>query len=181
MSPQQLTALDAMFSLAGRILNEGVEPHARPRALIGSSTEGITAANKIQELLADDLSVVVWNQGTVFGLGDATLEALEAAVLEYQFGIFVFTPDDRLHSRGETKSVARDNVIFELGLFIGKLGRHRGFLVHPGKGAIALPSDLVGITTAIYDPEEKNPAAAFGPVCNRIRDAVRAANRQDGV
>jgi len=81
---------------------------------IGSSREGIEIANKLQELLAEDFSVVVWNQGTVFGLGDSTLEALEAAILEYQFGIFVFTPDDELHSRGKTKTVARDNVLFEL-------------------------------------------------------------------
>lgn len=179
MSPQQFTALDAIFSLAGRILNEGIEQDGRPRAFIGSSTEGLTVANKIQELLAHDLSVVVWNQGTVFGLGDATLEALEAAVLEYQFGIFVFTPDDKLQTRGETKPVARDNVLFELGLFIGKLGRHRAFVVHPGKRAIVLPSDLLGITTATYDPDERNLAAAIGPVCNRIRGAVKAA--QDSV
>jgi hypothetical protein len=179
MSPQQFSALDAVFSLAGRIFNEGVEHDGRPRAFIGSSTEGLSVANKIQELLAHDLSVVVWNQGTVFGLGDATLEALEAAVLEYQFGIFVFTPDDKLQTRGETKPVARDNVLFELGLFIGKLGRHRAFVVHPAKRAIVLPSDLLGITTATYDPHERNLAAAIGPVCNRIRGAIRTA--QDSI
>jgi predicted nucleotide-binding protein len=54
-------------------------------------------------------------------LGDSTLEALERAVLEYEFGIFVFTPDDEIHTRGELKPVARDNVVFEAGLFIGKL------------------------------------------------------------
>jgi hypothetical protein len=180
MSPQQFTALEAIFSLAGRILKDGVKRDDRPRAFIGSSTEGLTIANKIQELLSHDLSADVWNQGTVFGLGDATLEALEVAVLQYQFGIFVFTPDDHLHTRGEAKPVARDNVLFELGLFIGKLGRHRAFVIHPGKRAIDLPSDLLGITTAKYDPDEKNLASTLGPVCNRIRDAVRAAKGQDG-
>lgn len=173
MSSQQFTALDAIFSLTGRILNKGVDGDGKPRAFIGSSSEGLTIANKIQELLAHDFSAVVWNQGTVFGLGDATLEALEAAVMEYQCGIFVFTPDDWLQTRGETIPVARDNVLFELGLFIGKLGRHKAFLIHPGKKAIALPSDLLGITTATYDPEEKNLAASLGPVCNKIRDAVK--------
>lgn len=181
MSPQQFAALNTLFSLAGRVLEEGVGQNGRPRAFIGSSTEGLLVANKIQELLAHDLSVVVWNQGTVFGLGDATLEALEAAVLEYQFGIFVFTPDDHLHSRGETNPVARDNVLFELGLFIGRLGRRRAFVVHPGGRSIALPTDLSGITTASYRPDEQNLAAALGPVCNRIRDAVQAAKPLDRV
>lgn len=179
MSPQQFAALDAILSLAGRILSDGVERDGRPRAFLGSSTEGLTIANKIQELLAHDLSAVVWNQGTVFGLGDATLEALEAAVLEYQFGIFVFTPDDQIHTRGETRPVARDNVLFELGLFIGKLGRYKSFVVHPGNRAIMLPSDLLGITTAPYDPDERNLAAALGPVCNRIRDAVWTIRRRE--
>jgi hypothetical protein len=179
MTPKQFEALDSLFSLAGRILIEGIESDARSKAFIGSSSEGLPIANKIQELLSNDLSVVVWNQGTVFGLGSATLEALEAAVLEYQFGFFVFTPDDKLNTRGETNPVARDNVLFELGLFIGKLGRHRAFVIHPGKRAIVLPSDLLGITTASYDPDEKNLAAALGPVCNRIRDAIRAARMRE--
>lgn len=173
MSIQQFTALDLIFSLSGRILNDGINNNGKPRVFIGSSTEGLRIANKIQELLAHDILAVVWNQGTVFGLGDATLEALEAAVLEYHFGIFVFTPDDRLQIRGETIPVARDNVLFELGLFIGKLGRHKAFAIHPGKRAISLPSDLLGITTATYDHDENNLAAALGPVCNRIRDAIK--------
>jgi predicted nucleotide-binding protein len=175
MSAKQFEALDTIFSMAGQILNAGLENNTRPRVFIGSSTEGLELANKIQELLSNDLSVVVWNQGTVFGLGDATLEALEAAVMGYQFGIFIFTPDDELYTRGETKSVVRDNVLFELGLFIGKLGRHRAFVVNPGKKAVVLPSDLLGITTATYDPNENDLAAALGPVCNRLRNAIKSA------
>ena len=116
---------------------------------------------------------MVWNQGTVFGLGSTTLEALEAAVFEYHFAVFVFTPDDELQSRGEVKPVARDNVLFELGMFIGKLGRKKAFAIHPGKKAVSLPSDLNGVTTAPYEPTENNLAAALGPVANRIRTAIR--------
>lgn len=173
MSPRQFEAIDALFSLSGRLLDEQPDKHAsHPRAFIGSSSEGLPVANKLQALLEHDLEAVVWNQGTVFALGDATLEALETAVLDYEFGIFVFTPDDELNMRGETKPVARDNVIFELGLFVGKLTRRRAFAVHPRKGAIALPSDLHGITTATYDPDQKKLAVALGPVCERIREAV---------
>jgi len=92
--------------------------------------------------------------------------------MEFHYAVFVFTPDDQLHTRGGTKPVARDNVLFELGMFIGKLGRRRAFAIHPGKRGIALPSDLSGITTAPYDPEERDLAAALGPVTNRIRDAL---------
>lgn len=122
--------------------------------------------------MSSEYSVVVWNQGTVFGLGNTTLEALEAAVLEYHFAIFIFTPDDELQSRGKVKTVARDNVLFELGMFVGKLGRKKAFVIHPGNGAISLPSDLSGVTTASYEPTERNLAAALGPVANQIRTAI---------
>lgn len=175
LSPSQFQALQNLFALSGRILAEGINPSGKQRIFIGSSTEGLVFANKLQELLAIDFSIIVWNQGTVFGLGSSTLEALEAAVLEYYAAVFVFTPDDQLHSRGETKPVARDNVLFELGMFIGKLGRGHAFAVHPGNRGIALPSDLAGITTAPYDPDETNLDAALGPVANKIRTAVKEA------
>ena len=175
LSPTQFEALERLFSLAGRILSEGLEIDGRPRIFVGSSSEGLDVANKLQELLSGEFSVVVWNQGTVFGLGTSTLEALEAAVLEFHHAVFVFTADDQLTIRGELKPVARDNVLFELGMFIGKLGRKKAFVVHPGKNGISLPSDLAGITTAPYDPKERNLAAALGPVATRIRTAVRTA------
>lgn len=172
MSARQLDAIDALFDSARELLEGQGRKDSRKSAFIGSSTEGLPVANKLQAALEYDLECVVWNQGTVFGLGDATLEALEAAVRQYDFGIFVFTPDDSLHTRGETKSVPRDNVVFELGLFVGQLGRRRAFVVHPRNGAVALPSDLHGITTATYDASQSNLPAALGPACEKIRTAV---------
>ena len=174
LSPSQLDSLTTLIAESGRLLKQDSEPKkSRPTAFIGSSVEGLDIARKLQELLQSDLAAVVWDQGKTFGLGDATLESLAKAVLEYDFGIFVFTPDDELHTRGQTKNVARDNVIFELGLFAGKLTRHRALVVHPRGKAIALPSDLKGITTATYDGTLDNLAAALGPACQPIREAVR--------
>ena len=176
LSSAQLLALSKMFDMSGKLL-ASPEPkddvsRKLPRTFIGSSTEGLPIANKLQALLEYDVNAEIWNQGTVFGLGDGTLEALEQAVLTYEFGIFVFTPDDQLHVRNELKPVARDNVIFELGLFIGRLGRKRVFVVHPSRKTISLPSDLAGITTAAYDAEKPNLIAALGPACEKLRAAV---------
>ncbi|HEV7738151.1 MAG TPA: nucleotide-binding protein [Chlamydiales bacterium] len=177
LSPRQFIALDKMFDMSGKILEGSLAPKGEnkslPRAFVGSSSEGLEIANKVQALLEYDLDSEIWNQGTIFGLGEATLEALEQAVLAYDFAIFIFTPDDQLHTRGEFKPVARDNVVLELGLFIGKLTRRRAFVIHPAKKAIALPSDLAGITMATYDPDKANLAAALGPACQKIREAVK--------
>lgn len=147
------------------------------RVFIGSSVEGLEVSRCIQAELAYDYVVEIWNQGTVFGLGDSTLEALEQAVKDYDIGVFVFTPDDELVTRNESKPVARDNVIFELGLFIGKLTRFRAFIVRPGGNNVILPSDLQGITTATFDPKMPNLRASLGPACHAIRDAIRRIER----
>lgn len=175
LSPQQFFALEKMFDMCGKILDGSLEAQENkislPRAFIGSSTEGLEIANSIQAQLQYELDCEVWNQGTVFGLGNSTLEALEQAVLTYDFGIFIFTPDDQIRIREEYRLVARDNVVFELGLFIGKLTRKRVFVVNPNN--ISLPSDLAGITTATYDPNRPNLIAALGPACQKIREAVK--------
>ncbi len=145
------------------------------RIFIGSSPEGIEIARVIQSELHHDYSVEIWNQNSVFELGTATIEALETAVESYDFGIFVFAPDDEIIMRNTQHKVSRVNVIFELGLFIGKLGRLRVFTVHPHGTGIQIPSDLKGISIASYNPESVNVDAALGPVCQQIRLAIKAA------
>ncbi|MGC5225435.1 TIR domain-containing protein [Micromonospora sp. DT81.3] len=173
MSTAQYGALDDLFGLSGELLTN-TTPEVQPRIFVGSSSEGLPVANTLQELLGAEYWVEVWNQGA-FGLGSTTLEALEDAVESFDFGVFVFTPDDEVLSRGGTHAVARDNVIFEAGMFVGRLGRKRALVVEPGTGVLALPTDLLGLTTARYDASIENLSVALGPTANRIRTAVKAA------
>ncbi len=170
ISLSQLKAIDELFRASGDAF-EGKQGSA-PRAFIGSSTEGLGVAVQLQELLKGDLETVIWNQGTVFGLGDTTIESLEEAVLGDDYGIFVLRDDDKLESRGIYRDVPRDNVVFELGLFMGKLTRRRVFGVR-AKG-VSLPVDLAGLTTAIYDPAEPNLKIALSPVVQQIRSKLGA-------
>ena len=60
----------------------------------------------------------------------------------------LLTPDDpsaALSDPDAAKRRARQNVIFELGFFLGQLGRRSGrvFLLH--KGSLDLPSDISGL------------------------------------
>lgn len=100
-----------------------------PRLFIGSSTEGRTIATALRSNLEGDAEVAVWNEN-VFQLGFGTLETLVGELDRHDFALLVLTPDDVLTTRGERHPSPRDNVLFELGLFMGRLGRERAFAVH---------------------------------------------------
>jgi len=153
--------------------------NAKPRVFVGSSAEGLLVAEALQVGLEYDAEVTLWSQG-VFGLSGGTLESLVSTAKDFDFAVLVLTPDDMVTSRGEQKPAARDNVLFELGLFMGASGRHRTFIVHPRVSEMSLPSDLAGITAATYDPHRSDGdlQAAVGPVCTKIKRAIRDQGRR---
>ena len=135
----------------------------RPRIFIGSSGEAIDVCGALQQELDRDFEVTVWNQD-VFHLTYDALDSLLAALDSSDAGVFVLRPDDITESRGQSSPTVRDNVIFELGMFIGRLGRDRSFLLTPNISALRFPSDLSGIITSHYDAErfDRQPRAAVG-------------------
>jgi hypothetical protein len=77
--------------------------------------------------------------------------------------------------RDKMVAVARDNVIFELGLFIGRLGRNRVFFIAPrGSYDFHLPTDLLGVTSGDYDHTRSDQRweSALAPACNKIRRSM---------
>ena len=140
------------------------------KLFIASSTEALPVASEIQAGLSKDpVAVTLWSEG-VFGASDFSLEALERAAEEADFAVLVFSADDKLLSRGQELDAPRDNVVFELGLFIGAIGRKRTFIVLPQNTKIKIPTDLLGITPITYavgDPE--NPSSKIGPICTELR------------
>lgn len=146
----------------------------KPKLFIGSSSEALEAANAIQENLNYDAEVTIWNQG-VFKLSSTSLNDLVSAVSKSDFAIFVFNPDDIGIIREQKHSTVRDNVIFELGLFIGNLGQANVFYVIPENEAIHLPTDLLGVNPGLYNSKrsDKNLLAALGPFCNQVRSQLK--------
>ena len=146
--------------------------HDKIRIFIISSAEALEIARTIQNAFEYDFIVVVWTDG-VFLASWYPIESLERQLDQSDFAIAVAQPDDITLSRGGSSFAARDNVIFELGLFIGRIGRQRSFLVEPRGEEVKLPSDLSGITALPYKYDPKNLAATMGPACNRIRAIIR--------
>ena len=151
---------------------------AKPSMFIGSSVEGKHIADMIQEDLDYEVDSTVWHQG-VFGLSGGTLETLVATLDEYDFATLVLTADDLLEKRNISGKSPRDNVLFELGLFMGALGRHRTFIVHSRTNPPMLPTDLAGISTATYE-ERPKLRAALGPACTKIKRAISSQGPRRG-
>jgi len=144
----------------------------RPSVFIGSSSEGLRIAENIQLGLDRVAECTIWSQG-VFDLTAGTLEELVRASRRFEYAVLVLTPDDVTVKRGGALQTARDNVLFELGLFMGALGRERTFIVHEQAHAPALPTDLLGVTTCKYtDRADYNLEAALGVVCTRLKRAM---------
>lgn len=148
-----------------------------PKIFVGSSSEGRHVAYAIQESLEGyNFQVTVWPQDT-FKLSGNALDSLIGALDRFDFGVFVFSPDDIADMRGRQKKVARDNVVFELGLFMGRLGKRRNFVVMPE--GIHLPTDLAGFTAVKYDPNRTNVVAAVGAACNKISREINRLSLED--
>lgn len=131
------------------------------RLFIGSSNEHVKICDKIKQAIdsscSDWLDVEIWKGNGIFELNRGTLEVLAQAAREYDYGVFIAAEDDTLFSRGRKKQVARDNVIFEAGLFMGGLGLNRTFVVASSK--ITLPSDFKGSTVVMYRGKTPGKAA----------------------
>jgi predicted nucleotide-binding protein len=143
------------------------------RVFIVCSVEALDIARSIQNAFEHDpFSVVVWTDG-VFLATHYPIESLEREVDQSDFAIAIAQPDDITTVRGAAMSTPRDNVIFELGFFMGRLGRHRALLVEPRGEEVKLPSDLSGLTTISYKfTDPKQLAVTMAPACNRIREII---------
>jgi predicted nucleotide-binding protein len=119
---------------------------------IGSSSEGKTYAQFIQGVIdaRGGFKARPWWCG-FFKFGKGNMESLTTAVGSVDAAVFVATPDDLRMMRNRKEFVMRDNVLFEYGLFSGRLGRFRTALAivenqNPVKREPAFPTDLLGVT-----------------------------------
>jgi CRP/FNR family cyclic AMP-dependent transcriptional regulator len=148
-------------------------PNELPNVFICSSSENLAYAKGIQlGLDHHPSSVSVWTD-QVFGPTKQTMEDLERELQLADFGVAVVMDEDVVRSRQEQKSAPRDNVVFELGLFMGQLGRERTVIVSSRNIDLKMPSDLLGLNPLTFLPpgdpsDQRNLANALGSVCTRL-------------
>ena len=119
----------------------------KPRIFIGSSSEGLEVAKEVKAFFENDYEAYLWTDD-IFKFNENFLETLMKEANLFDFGLLVFTKDDYTKSRLQGFDSPRDNVIFEYGLFLGRLGKNNAFIIKDED--VKLPSDLFGITHATF-------------------------------
>lgn len=137
---------------------------------IGSSSESLSIAMKLKSLLENQegISCTIWNDG-IFEFNQTFLASLRISSYSFDFGIFVAGKDDIVKARGKKKLKARDNVMFEYGLFLGVMGNERTFLVQHED--VELPSDLLGYTTPRI--KENFDESQWNELANNLAQALK--------
>ena len=148
-----------------------------PRVFIGSSREGLKVVRQIEEALSDIALVIPWTDTDYFTKpGAFFLDSLINASQSFDFAVLVFGADDIVQSRGKRTRAPRDNVIFELGLFMSTLQRERTIVVAPTvwRTGLKILSDLAGLTLAEYEPpaRKRDLPTALMPIMKAIRDQI---------
>lgn len=181
-----------LAKVVGRKLREReryhLAPNVTPMIFLGSSVEGLEVAREVDSGLRheDGVRVVPWFAGGVFGPSQYTMDDLVRHADQADFAAFVFGKDDKLHTRGKRYHVPRDNVVFELGLFLGRLGRDRVVIIKDRNAELKLPSDLAGVNPLQFKCKTGGTLQeAVVPLCTDILGLVRTlgsvANRMTGV
>lgn len=149
-----------------------------PTVFVASSGESERFAQAIQQNLKT-AEVRLWTQDAFFP-GQSLIDELSRNLKQSDFGVFIFAGDDEVKIRGQKQQAVRDNVILELGMFIGLLGKERSFIVKPKDVDLRLPTDLLGVVAVDYNNEwaKRDPAAALGKACTQIDDAIKRQHRR---
>lgn len=148
----------------------------KKRIFIGSSSEELKLAEKAKKILEPEFDVTIWNDTVwdtaVFKINNNFLHDLLKATLQFDFGILLGTTDDKVIVREKEVLQSRDNVLFELGLFMGRLGLSKCAFVVEKK--LNILSDIKGISLARFS---KSEASSYENAVRTVADLFR--NQRD--
>jgi hypothetical protein len=119
----------------------------KPTIFVSSSTESRQLVEFLKEDLSSDATVVSWADAP-FSVAQPPLAQFSQSLAGADFVVFLLDLAGAVRTRGAREVQPRDNIIFELGLVIGRLGADRVLVVDTtgDPGSFKLPTDLSGLT-----------------------------------
>ncbi|MBN3966500.1 nucleotide-binding protein [Pseudomonas gregormendelii] len=147
----QLTASQALESPPPPVSAEGEQPFNRSQVFIVHGHDEIAKLEMASFVTALGLEPIILHMQA--SSGRTIIEKIEH-YSNVGFGIVLYTPCDIGYKVGNLNSNyrARQNVVFEHGYLIGKLGRDR--VVAVVKGATETPNDISGVVYVSLDDQE---------------------------
>src|ERR1044072_3797902 len=139
----------------------------KPKVFIGSSSEALSVVRIVENALSETCAVFAWDVNPVKPsqyLFEGLLEISESV----DFAVLILSPDDQLNHRTNQYNAPRDNVIFESGIFMSKLGRERVFLLSAGDENLKYPTDIAPIQRVPYQDLEQSLLSAAATISKRI-------------
>jgi hypothetical protein len=141
----------------------------KPKIFIGSSTNGLSIAEKVQDYLSISGDCYLWKEKNIWEPNRSTFDNLIRMSNYFDFGIFIATADDLTLTNDKLVIESRDNVILEMSLFLGSMGHNKSFLLV--EEGIKLPSDFNGIYMPRFDSkDEKSIKDACDTYINKINE-----------
>jgi len=156
---------------------------SKPTVFIGSSTEQLATARALAEGLLPFAKPTVWDNAA-FELNESIFDGLLKAAQLTDYAVFVFDPDDVTRIRNVDVRTVRDNVLFEFGLFIGRMGKGRTFwLSARAAEGRHIPTDLVGITHLTFTRptvlRHESLVSALEEASRRLRSVIEKEGRRN--
>lgn len=144
----------------------------KPNIFIAASSAANEYATAVQRHLEKDFNVRVWSD--VRARYKFLPQNIGNLPSQYDFGVFIFSDNDTLTKDNQQFPITRDNVLFEFGVFVGKLGYERCYILAPNLPNFHLPSDLDGfLFDSFIKPSNKNDIeSAFRVPCGNIRQDI---------
>lgn len=150
----------------------------RARVFIGSSSAALSIAEHAQSELARIARPELWGNG-IFHPNLTPIENLFKALDRFDYALFVAVPEDFTTKRGSEFLTVRDNVLLEAGLFLGRLGRGRVYIIAPQDTAhnqLHLPTDLTGIFPSFYDTTSDSIQSSISVALHPMKQELRRFN-----
>jgi hypothetical protein len=157
----------------------------KPSIVIFSSKKLIPLAEAIRDNLARDregavtFTVTPWTEG-FFRSNEVPLNTFLKNLLCYDAAVVVLGADDLRKSVDGSAEVhvPRDNVVFELGACMARLGTQKTFIIVPERPEVVLPSYFKGVYPLKYEVrDDGNLDAAVGQACRAVRDQFARLDR----
>jgi len=134
------------------------------KIFVASSVEARQEDQFVRSVLENDNNVEAISWTEIFHPGEFGLDSLLKITERVHGAIIISTCDDKIWYRGKDGLAPRDNILFEMGLFIKALGlKHVGLVFCKNKNGESpkIPSDLFGLNVIFLEKDKRARNESF--------------------